>query len=113
VDLRLLGRGMSRQPLAQVARDARPWMIGALLMLLLTGVPQLTSTAMKQYFSPNFWWKMELLTVALAFTFTVRHRVTQADETQVAPFWRAIVGAVSIVLWMGVAINGRLIGLLG
>ena len=75
VDLRLLGRGISSQPMAQVARDARPWLLGALVALLLTGLPQLTSTAMKQYFSPNFWWKMELLAVTLIFTFTVRDRI--------------------------------------
>jgi hypothetical protein len=113
VDLRLLGRGMSRQPLAQVAREARPWMIGALLVLLASGIPQLTSTAMKQYYSPNFWWKMEMLLVTLVFTFTLRHRITQLDETRVAPGWRALAGVVSIALWLGVAINGRLIGLLG
>jgi hypothetical protein len=113
VDLRLLGGGMSKQPLARVARDARPWMIGALIVLLATGIPQLTSTAMKQYFSPNFWWKMELLVVALIFTFTLRHRITQADESRVRPMWRTLAGLVSIFLWTGVAINGRLIGLLG
>ncbi|MGQ0734322.1 MAG: DUF6644 family protein, partial [Acidobacteriota bacterium] len=65
VDLRLLGRGMRRQPLARVAQDARPWLIGALIAMLLTGVPQLTSTAIKQYYSPFFWLKMEILIVAL------------------------------------------------
>jgi hypothetical protein len=113
VDLRLLGRGMSDQPLAKVAADARPWLIGALLALLATGLPQLTSTAMKQYFSPNFWWKMELLAVALIFTFTVRDRITRAEEGRVSPPVRALVGAVSIALWIAIAINGRLIGLLG
>lgn len=113
VDLRLLGRGMSQQPVAQVARDARPWLIGALLALLATGLPQLTSTAMKQYFSPNFWWKMELLAVALIFTFAVRERIARADEGRVSPALRAVVGVVSIALWTAIAINGRLIGLLG
>jgi hypothetical protein len=38
VDLRLLGRGATQQRLADVARDAQPWLIGALLTLLLTGL---------------------------------------------------------------------------
>jgi hypothetical protein len=113
VDLRLLGRGMSQQPVAQVASDARPWLIGALVALLVTGLPQLTSTAMKQYFSPNFWWKMELLAVTLVFTFAIRERIAHADESRVSPAVRALVGVVSIALWTAIAINGRLIGLLG
>ena len=36
VDLRLLGGGLKKQPLAQVARDAQPWLIGALCLMLLT-----------------------------------------------------------------------------
>ena len=39
VDLRLLGRGFSQQPLAAVARDARPWLIGSLVAMVATGVP--------------------------------------------------------------------------
>jgi hypothetical protein len=112
VDLRLLGRGMIRQPLAQVALDARPWMVAALVVLLITGIPQLTSTAMKQYYSPHFWWKMSTLAIALTFTFTLRHSVTQADEASSSPFWRSVVGAVSIALWLSIVVNGRLIGLL-
>ena len=36
VDLRLLGKGFSQQPLARVARDARPWLIGSLLAMVVT-----------------------------------------------------------------------------
>jgi hypothetical protein len=112
VDLRLLGGGMTRQPVAQVARDARPWLIAGLVGMLLTGIPQVLSTAMKQYYSPFFWMKMEFLLVAVIFTFTLKHKVTMADETRVGRFWSALVGLVSIGLWTGAAINARLIGLL-
>src|SRR5712692_11029345 len=40
VDLRLLGVGVTRQPVAPVARDARAWFLAALVGMLLTGVPQ-------------------------------------------------------------------------
>src|SRR4029453_8924441 len=40
VDLRLLGRGMIKQPVATLARDARPWLIFALIGMVLTGFPQ-------------------------------------------------------------------------
>ena len=112
VDLRLLGRGMTQQPVAKVARDARPWLIAALFCMLLTGIPQVLSTPIREYHSPFFWMKMRLLLVALIFTFTLRHKVTMADEASVGPVWGKVVGLVSIGLWTWVAVEGRLIGLL-
>ena len=112
VDLRLLGRGMTQQPVAKVARAARPWLIGALICMLLTGIPQVLSLPIREYHSPFFWMKMRLLLVALIFTFTLRHKVTMADEARVGPVWGKVVGIVSIGLWTWVAVEGRLIGLL-
>ena len=112
VDLRLLGRGMTQQPVASVARAARPWLIGALICMLLTGLPQILSLPIRQYYSPFFWLKMRLLLVALIFTFTLRHRVTLADEARVGAVWGKVVGLTSIALWTLVAVEGRLIGLL-
>jgi putative copper export protein len=111
VDIRLLGRGFRQQTLRQVARDAQPWLIGGLLGLLITGIPQLMSTAMKQYFATLFWVKMGFLLAALVFTFTVRRKATLADEARVGAIWPKIVAVVSVVLWLGVAIPARLIGL--
>ena len=112
VDLRLLGRGMTQQPVAKVARAARPWLIGALICMLLTGIPQVLSLPIREYYSPFFWMKMRLLLVALVFTFTLRHKVAMADEEKVGPVWGKVVGLVSIALWTWVAIEGRLIGVL-
>lgn len=111
VDIRLLGRGFKQQPLAQVARDAQPWLIAGLLALIVTGIPQLMSTASKQYASPLFWLKIDVLVAALIFTFIVRRKVVLTDEARVGPFWSKVVGVVSIVLWTGVAVPARLIGL--
>lgn len=112
VDLRLLGRGLKDRPVAQVARDAQPWLVGGLIGLLATGVPQLMSNAIKEYYSIYFWVKMGALLVAFIFTFTVRSKVAFADEFRVRPFQAKLVGIVSIVLWAAVAITARLIGLL-
>ena len=112
VDFRLLGRGLTTQPLAQVARDARPWLIGSLVTLTITGIPQMTSTAIKQYYSPFFWRKMTILLIAVIFTFMLRHRVALTDQARVGVFWPKIVGLVSIALWTSVAFQARLIGLM-
>jgi hypothetical protein len=112
VDLRLLGRGMAQQPLAKVARAARPWLLGGLLCMLLTGVLQILYLPMREYYSPFFWTKMRVLVVALVFTFTIRHNVTMMDEDKVGPAWGKVVGLVSMALWTWIAVEGRLIGLL-
>lgn len=112
VDLRLLGRGLRERPLSQVAADASPWLIWSFVGLIITGVPQLMAYAIKEYYSIYFWIKTDFFIAAVIFTWTVRRRVTQADETRVGPFWAKVVGLVSIILWAGVAIPARLIGLL-
>ena len=67
---------------------------------------------MKQYFSPFFWWKMELLLLGLIFTFTVRRQLAQADEARMNPIWPKVAGLFSIAIWTGVSVGARLIGLL-
>ena len=111
VDLRLLGTGMKDRPLADVARDSRPWMMWSFAGLFVTGVPYMITYAMKQYYSPYFWFKMEVLVVAMIFTLTIRQRVTQADEATIGPFWGKLVAVVSIALWIAVIIPARYIGL--
>jgi hypothetical protein len=109
VDLRLLGAGLTNQPVKQVARNAQPWLIGGLIMLTLTGIPAVMTVALEEYASPVFWFKMYVLLAAVIFTFTVRRQVASADEARMPPVWRKLVGLVSIVLWMSVAAGGRLI----
>jgi len=113
VDMRLLGRGFTARPLADVARDAQPWLIGAFILLFITGLPSLTSTALKQYYSPFFWWKMEALLLGVIFTFTVRRKIIQSDEARLGSVWPKVVGIMSIAIWTSVTIGARLIGLMG
>jgi hypothetical protein len=108
VDLRLLGFGMTSQPVSQVAKDARPWMIIGLIGMVCTGVPQLMQNATREYFSEFFWYKMYLVAFGLIVMVTVRRKATQAAETTM---FGKIVGVVSMATWAAVTINARLIGL--
>ena len=87
VDLRLLGFGLRRQPAAQLARDAQPWLVGGLAVMVSSGILLFLSEAVKCYYSPAFWTKMSFLLPALVFTFTVRRKVATADEIRVGPWW--------------------------
>lgn len=110
VDLRLLGFGLRRQPVAILARDAERWLIGSLLVMLPTGFLLFMSSAVKCYYLPVFWVKMATLFLALVFTFSIRRRVAMAVETGVNPVLSKVVGGVSILLWSTVATAGRFVG---
>ncbi len=113
VDLRLLGVGLTAQPIARLARYARPWLIGSLLLMVATGVPLFLSEAIKAYYNTSFWVKMCTLPVALAFTFLVRERVARrepADANDPGTAIHRVTGAVSLALWFTVAAAGRWIG---
>jgi len=110
VDFRLLGLGLRRQPVAELARDAQPWLIGGVLFMIGSGVPLFLAEAIKCYYSFAFWTKMAALALAIIFSFTVRRRVALADEARVTPFWMRVVGATSILLWSTVGWGGRWIG---
>ena len=113
VDLRMLGRGLTDTPLADLARTVEPWLIGSFVVLVLSGIPQMTSTALKQYYSPFFWWKMQAVLIGVIFTVTVRRRMARRTEAELGPVFPKVVGVVSIALWTSVTIGARLIGLMG
>lgn len=110
VDLRLLGLGLRRQPVAQLAQDAERWLFLSLLILLPTGVLLFMCFATKYYYLTAFWVKVTALLLVLVFTFSVRRKVIQADETRMHPVWGKLVALVSLSLWTSVALGGRLIG---
>jgi hypothetical protein len=110
VDLRLLGRGSDRQSHAEIARSAQRVLLWAGPAVLVTGIPQFTTNALRYYASPVFAFKMGLLAAALIFTVTLRRRVAGAGGDRLPAWMPRAVAAVSIALWMGVAISGRWIG---
>ena len=113
VDLRMLGTGLRETPLAQLARSVEPWLIGSFVVLVLSGIPQLTSTALKQYYSPFFWWKMQAVLIGVILTVTVRRRIAMRPEAELGPVLPKVVAVVSIALWTSVTVGARLIGLMG
>jgi hypothetical protein len=113
VDLRLLGLGLSRHRVADVAHDAHPWLVGSLVVMLTTGVALFLSESVKCYYSPPFWLKMGSLVLASTFALTVRRRVAMAEEGRIRPAWQRLVAITSLLLWFGVGAGGRWIGFSG
>lgn len=111
LDLRLMGKVLKERPIAEVARNAQPWLVWGFLGLVVTGVPQMMQNAMREDDSGLFWFKMGFLFVALIYTVTLRRQVALSGDTGVASFKTKAVGFVSMLLWLFVAAPARLIGL--
>jgi hypothetical protein len=107
LDLRLLGVGLTFQPVSAVEQSARPWLITALATMIATGVLIGVSEAIKLYDKDAFWVKMVALAGALLFTFTLKNPLARRD---IGGIGAKALGATSIVLWLTVAIAGRWIG---
>ena len=110
VDMRMLGLGLRETPVKRLAQDAQPWLVGSLIVMLVSGISLYTSEATKCYASPAFWIKMVALVLALLFTFSVRKKIVMAEAGQVSAGTLKSVALVSVGLWFTVAWGGRWIG---
>ena len=110
VDLRMLGALFPRVPTAQLAREARPWLLGSITVMLITGVLLFMSEAVKCYYNVSFWVKMSALLASLVFLFVVKQPLALRAEGTTSPAVYKTVGAISIALWFTVAAAGRWIG---
>jgi hypothetical protein len=110
VNLRLLGFGIERQPPAQLWRDTRPWLLGSLAVMIVSGLMLFTSEAVKLYYHEAFWVKMASVVLATLFTFTVQRPVALAEFGSAGRLRTKAVAVISIALWSAVGIGGRWIG---
>jgi hypothetical protein len=113
VDLRLLGFAFRSQPVADLAREVRPWLVGSVIVMLVSGILLFLSEAVKCYYSYPFRIKIACLALAIPFTFLVRNRVANGNPARVGPYWGRLVALLSLVLWGTVAWGGRWIGFSG
>jgi len=109
LDLRLAGLGMKDYGLPWLARQLKPWTLGAFAVVISSGLLIFLATPGKYVDSHPFRLKMALLCSAILFQFGVVRRFTAADS--VARPWavNAFVAFLSLTLWFGVGWAGRAI----
>jgi uncharacterized protein YacL len=110
LDLRLLGLGLRRQPVARVAAGLSGLMAGSVVVMLGTGLLLFLSEALKCYASPPFRVKMLFLFTAILFHYTAFRAIAKDKRAEARPILSKLVGVVSFALWMGVGLAGRAIG---
>lgn len=114
LSLRLLGVGESGRPVSQLVGSLVPWMYGALGVLLLTGGVQIIAEPLRQFVTPEFWWKMgmvvSVLLLTVGFARAVRRDPRRWDAAPERPVMARLFAVVFLALWIGIVICGRLIG---
>jgi hypothetical protein len=113
-DLRLLGVVMRKRPVADVIeglRSAKRW---GLLLVVTCGFLMFSSKAEEYYYNSFFLMKMSLLGLlalhGLAFRSSVYANPARMDGPSGVPAVAKLAAALSMLLWIGVAICGRGIG---
>lgn len=109
-DLRLAGVLATDESPHAVARRYLPWMWGALVLLLLTGLVQIVGEPNRTLTTTTFWLKMGMLLVVFALTLVMRKPLLDPAFDVRAAWWRAHVKPaawLSLLLWIGVIVCGR------
>jgi hypothetical protein len=102
-DLRMLGLGLRRQLPSELRKDFAPWTLAGFAAVLLSGPLIWTSDPNMYLNNPAFQFKMGAMLVALLYHYTIHRKVAMADSTARSV---ALVGIVSIALWVSVIASG-------
>jgi Family of unknown function (DUF6644) len=107
VDFRLLGVGLKRETVSQVAKATAPWTLLGLAVVLLSGPVLFLSDARMYLHNPSFQFKIGALVIAIIFNYTIHRKVAMSDTSSAGV--RAVVGIVSLLLWVSVVFGGLFI----
>jgi hypothetical protein len=106
VDLRLMGVALKRQLSSQLAKDLGPWTMGGLAAVLISGPLIFTSDPNLYLNNFSFQFKMCALLIAILYQYTVHRKVALSDP---APVVGALVGIISVALWVSIVAGGLFI----
>ena len=110
-DLRLLGWAMQRRPAPDIVQQSQPWKRVGFVLVVASGLLLAWAEPQKLYRSPAFWIKIALFVLVGVHAFVFREGVyenTARLDAAVTPQAR-LAAALSLILWAGLIISGRLI----
>jgi hypothetical protein len=113
LDLRLLGVTMVRAPASEVAGRLLPWTIAGFAVMVTTGALLFYAIPVKTYLNIFFRIKVAFLLLAgvnvAVFQLTIWRSMDQWDIDPVPPLRARLAAGVSLVLWAGIVVAGRMI----
>jgi hypothetical protein len=110
-DLRFLGWAMRCRPVSDIVQQVRPWKRVGFVLVVASGLLLAWAEPQKLYRSPAFWTKMALFVLvgvhALLFRAGVYENTAKLDAV-VTPQAK-LAAVLSLLLWAGLIVSGRLI----
>ena len=113
LDLRLLGVTMLRTPASEVMERLLPWTIAGFGIMIITGALLFYAIPVKTYL--NIFFRVKVLFLLLAvvniavFHLTVSPGMREWDLDPVPPRRARLAAGLSLVLWAGIVVAGRMI----
>jgi hypothetical protein len=113
LDLRLLGWLLPRVPVSKMVARLMPWTVAGFVVMVISGALLFYAIPVRSYYSIFFRIKVVLLVLAgvnaWVFHAGIWRRRTTWDLERVPPRRARVAGALSLVLWAGIVVAGRLI----
>jgi len=113
LDLRLLGLAMRRVPVSDATARLLPWTKAGFVVMVVTGALLFYAIPVRTY--QNIFFRLKVTMLVLAgvnvwlFHSRVERRVAEWDMADVAPRAARVAALVSLVLWAGIVVAGRMI----
>jgi hypothetical protein len=113
MDLRLLGVTMLRTPASEVVGRLLPWTIAGFSIMVMTGALLFYAIPVKTYL--NIFFRVKVLFLLLAgvntavFHLTISRSMSEWDLDPVPPGRARLAAGLSLVLWAGIVVAGRMI----
>lgn len=108
LDFRLMHVAGTRQPVSRMINRFVPWIWWVVPILLATGIILTIGEPSRELLNPYFRTKMLLLVTVLVITFVIQRKSKRDaaywDTRKVASM---LVGALSLLLWVGIVTCGR------
>jgi len=113
IDLRILGWAGRDQSLLETTGRFGPWLTGALIVLLATGILMVIGEPARELLAFSFWFKMFLVAVgtlvASVFQISLQRNELHWEESTAKSRTTKWLAVATLLIWVGIVILGRLI----
>lgn len=113
LDLRLLGIILRKTPASEVLGWLFPWTLAGFITMAITGALLFYAIPVKTYLNIFFRLKLAFLLIAglnaAVFHLTIHRQIGEWDFDAKPPFRARLAGGLSLALWAGIVVAGRMI----